>query len=168
MSVYSKEGSSEQLSPLDMSCKEPLMKGRLFCKPKDHFWETTKLQARFVPDRSYVPCGAVSDLTRPKNDDHSPQLRRRMLYEIISDWSRKYQNWANSRFSPVWLYICVCSELGLVKRLSQILHLCFFCELEDILELNELIIDSRVCGILLPASAGGLGSVREESASSEV
>lgn len=48
---------------------------------------------------------------------------------------------ANSRFSPVWLYICVCREEGRVKRLSHTLHLCFFCVLEGIFELNWLIID---------------------------
>ena len=64
--------------------------------------------------------------------------------------------------------MCVCSELGRVKRLSQILHLCFFCELDDTLELNEPIIDSRDCGKLLPINADGFGSVREERASSEV
>lgn len=47
------------------------------------------------------------------------------------------------RFSPVWLYICVCNELGRVNRLSQTLHLCFFWVLEDTLELNWPIID---CG----------------------
>jgi hypothetical protein len=35
----------------------------------------------------------------------------------------------------------VCSELGLVNRLSQTLHLCFFCVLDDTLELNWLIND---------------------------
>jgi len=37
--------------------------------------------------------------------------------------------------------MCVCSELGLVKRLSQILHLCFFCAPGDDFELNCVIID---------------------------
>jgi hypothetical protein len=37
--------------------------------------------------------------------------------------------------------MCVCKELGLVKRLSQTLHLCFFCALDDTLELNDPIID---------------------------
>ena len=40
------------------------------------------------------------------------------------------------RFSPVCEYMCVCSELGRVKRLSQTLHLCFFCVLDDTFELN--------------------------------
>lgn len=35
----------------------------------------------------------------------------------------------------------VCNELGLVNRLSQTLHLCFFCVLLDTLELNWLIMD---------------------------
>jgi hypothetical protein len=43
----------------------------------------------------------------------------------------------------VWLNICVRSELGLVKRLSHILHRCFFCALDDTFELNCPII---VCG----------------------
>jgi len=39
--------------------------------------------------------------------------------------------------------MCVCSELGRVKRLSQTLHLCFFCVLDDTFELKDPIID---CG----------------------
>src|ERR1700743_3856718 len=38
--------------------------------------------------------------------------------------------------SPVWPYMCVCKELGRAKRLSQALHLCFFCALADILDEN--------------------------------
>ena len=45
-------------------------------------------------------------------------------------------NRLHSRFSPVWLYMCVWSELGRVKRLSHTLHLCFFCVLLADLELN--------------------------------
>lgn len=37
--------------------------------------------------------------------------------------------------------MCVCSELGLVNRLSHTLHLCFFWVLEETLELNCPIID---------------------------
>lgn len=45
------------------------------------------------------------------------------------------------RFSPVWLYMCVCSELGRVNRFSQTLHLCFFWVLDETLELNWPIMD---------------------------
>ena len=65
----------------------------------------------------------------------------------------------NIRFSPVWLYMCVWSELGRVKRLSQTLHLCFFCVLDDTLELNWPIMDWGAgggCVIKL-----GRGSVRD-------
>jgi hypothetical protein len=57
--------------------------------------------------------------------------------------------------------MCVCSELGRVKRLSQILHLCFFCELEDTFELNWLIIEAGAGGMFAPRSALGRGRVRE-------
>lgn len=66
-----------------------------------------------------------------------------------------------SRFSPVWLYICVCRELGRVKRLSQTLHLCFFCVLLDTLELNWLIIDCGAGGWLAIRPCGR-GRVRDE------
>jgi hypothetical protein len=57
--------------------------------------------------------------------------------------------------------MCVWSELGRVKRLSQILHLCFFCELEETLELNWLIMDAGAGGMEAPRSALGRGNVRE-------
>jgi len=57
--------------------------------------------------------------------------------------------------------MCVCRELGRVKRLSQILHLCFFCELDDTFELNWLIIDCGAGGMLGPKSVLGRGRVRE-------
>ena len=57
--------------------------------------------------------------------------------------------------------MCVCKELGLVKRLSQTLHLCFFCVLEDSFELNWPIIDCGAGGKLAPIKPEGLGSVRE-------
>lgn len=72
----------------------------------------------------------------------------------------------NLRFSPVWLYMCVCKELGRVKRLSQILHLCFFCELDETLELNWFIIDCGAGGMLPFCRPCGLGSVREFGISS--
>jgi hypothetical protein len=65
------------------------------------------------------------------------------------------------RFSPVWLYMCVWSELGLVNRLSQILHLCFFWLLDETLELNWPIIDEGAGGRLPPMSPDGRGRVRE-------
>jgi len=64
-------------------------------------------------------------------------------------------------FSPVWLYMCVCSELGRVNRLSQILHLCFFCELEETLELNCPIMDCGAGGSEPPIRPEGLGNVLE-------
>jgi hypothetical protein len=67
----------------------------------------------------------------------------------------------NLRFSPVWLYMCVCNELGRVKRLSQILHLCFFCELDETFELNWLIIDCGAGGMVPPNRPLGRGRVRE-------
>jgi hypothetical protein len=65
------------------------------------------------------------------------------------------------RFSPVWLYMCVWSELGRVNRLSQILHLCFFWLLDETLELNWPIIDEGAGGRLPPMSPDGRGNVRE-------
>lgn len=67
------------------------------------------------------------------------------------------------RFSPVWLYICVCSELGRVKRLSHTLHLCFFCVLDETLELNWPIIDCGAGGIPPLRRPEGRGSVREDT-----
>lgn len=57
--------------------------------------------------------------------------------------------------------MCVWSELGRVKRLSQILHLCFFCELDDTLELNWPIIDCGAGGRLVAINPDGRGNVRE-------
>ena len=48
-----------------------------------------------------------------------------------------------------------------MKRLSQTLHLCFFCELDDTFELKEPIIDCGAGGRLWPSSPFGLGRVRE-------
>lgn len=62
------------------------------------------------------------------------------------------------RFSPVWLYMCVCRELGLVNRLSQTLHLCFFWVLEETLELNWLIKDCGAGGTWLVMRFCGRGS----------
>ena len=64
----------------------------------------------------------------------------------------------NLRFSPVWLYMCVWRELGLVNRLSQTLHLCFFCVLEETLELNWLIKDCGAGGTWLVMRFCGRGS----------
>ena len=67
----------------------------------------------------------------------------------------------NLRFSPVWLYICVWRELGRVKRLLQTLHLCFFCVLDETLELNWPIMDWGAGGIWEPIRPWGRGRVRE-------
>ena len=68
----------------------------------------------------------------------------------------------NLRFSPVWLYMCVCSELGRVNLLSQTLHLCFFCVFDETLELKEPIMDCGAGGRFELMSPEGLGSVRDE------
>ena len=62
----------------------------------------------------------------------------------------------------MWLYMCVCRELGLVKRLSQTLHLCFFCVFADSLDENWPIIDWGAGGPMGPPSiCVGRGSVRD-------
>lgn len=86
-------------------------------------------------DHTCVPYDDVGGSKQLKNVGHSLRLHMHML----NTWSAGYQerdHRADLRFSPVWLYMCVCNELGRVKRLSQILHLCFFCVLDEILELN--------------------------------
>jgi len=65
-------------------------------------------------------------------------------------------------FSPVWLYMWVCSELGRVNRLSQTLHLCFFWVFDETLELKEPIMDCGAGGGLEPMSPVGLGNVLDE------
>lgn len=57
--------------------------------------------------------------------------------------------------------MCVCKELGRVKRLSHTLHLCFFCVLHDNLELNWPIMDCGAGGKLPPIKLAGRGSVLE-------
>lgn len=57
--------------------------------------------------------------------------------------------------------MCVCNELGRVKRLSQTLHLCFFCVLDDSLELNCPIMDCGAGGRFAPIKPDGRGSVLE-------
>lgn len=75
----------------------------------------------------------VEDWRQRKNVGHNHQPHTHRL-PIISN--RSTLDVTDLRFSPVWLYIWVCRELGRVKRLSHTLHLCFFCVLDDILELN--------------------------------
>ena len=93
--------------------------------------------------------GADEDWRRRKTGVRILKPYMRMLMRhgrqyYVRSYSRHARGFRpNSRFSPVWLYIWVCSELGRVNRLSHTLHLCFFCALDDTLELNELIID---CG----------------------
>ena len=65
------------------------------------------------------------------------------------------------RFSPVWLYMCVCNELGRVKRLSQTLHLCFFCVLLETFDENWLIMDCGAGGACVAIRPWGRGSVRD-------
>jgi hypothetical protein len=49
-----------------------------------------------------------------------------------------------------------------VKRLSQTLHWCFFCALDDILDENWLImVDGGGGAAVAPTSCDGLGKVRE-------
>lgn len=86
-------------------------------------------------DHTCVPCDDVGGSKQLKNAGHSLRLHTHML----SSWSAvspQRDDRTHLRFSPVWLYMCVCNELGRVKRLSQILHLCFFWVLAEILELN--------------------------------
>lgn len=54
-----------------------------------------------------------------------------------------------------------------MKRLSQILHLCFFCELEETFELNWPIIDCGAGGMDAPKSALGRGRVLELARSTD-
>lgn len=71
------------------------------------------------------------------------------------------KEFANLRFSPVWLYMWVCSDDGRVNRLSHTLHLCFFCVLDGIFELNWPIIDCGPGGALPVRRPDGRGRVRE-------
>ena len=48
-----------------------------------------------------------------------------------------------------------------MKRLSQTLHLCFFCVDDETLELNWPIMDWGAGSALLPTRPEGLGRVRE-------
>lgn len=85
------------------------------------------------------PCGlygVVGGWRQPKSDGRSHRRCRRTLdrRSVKSHGGLLGRN--HLRFSPVCEYMCVCSELGRVKRLSQTLHLCFFCVLDDTLELN--------------------------------
>lgn len=56
--------------------------------------------------------------------------------------------------------MCVWSELGRVKRLSQTLHLCFFCDDEATLLLKLPIIDCGAGGMVPPTRPLGRGRVR--------
>lgn len=66
----------------------------------------------------------------------------------------------NQRFSPVWLYICICKALGLINRLSQTRHLCFFGFPANFLALNCPIIDLGPGGMLCESRPDGFGRVR--------
>ena len=112
------------------------------------------------------PCGAFAGSRQPRSGGHNHQRRRRTL-EHISFASIVKVKCQNIRFSPVWLYMCVCSELGRVNRLSQILHLCFFCEEEETFELNWPIIDCGAGGRLPPSRPLGRGSVRDAGISTD-
>lgn len=109
--------------------------------------------------RSCGLCDASSGSRRQRSGGRNPQLRMQTLLSVSRVlWQFE---WFDIRFSPVWLYMCVWSELGRVKRLSQILHLCFFCELDETLELNWPIIDCGAGGMEAPKRALGRGSVLE-------
>ena len=119
-------------------------------------------------DRLCEPCDVVADWTRRKSDARSPQLRMHTLKSCIRAIPTSFgpkKKKPDSRFSPVWLYIWVWRELGRVNRLSQTLHLCFFCVLGAALELNCPIMDCGAGGATGPSSADGLGKVREGSIS---
>jgi hypothetical protein len=85
------------------------------------------------------PFGGVGDWKQQRNVDHILQPHKQKLHFVSK--LGMFGGERNIRFSPVWLYIWVCKELGRVNRLSQTLHLCFFCVLDETLELNWPIID---------------------------
>ena len=87
-----------------------------------------------IGPRPCEPCDVCANLIQLKSGVHSPRLHSRMLSYVSVGLGNASS--CNLRFSPVWLYICVCKELGRVNRLSQTLHLCFFCVLDETLELN--------------------------------
>ncbi len=106
------------------------------------------------------PYGAAEGSTQPRSCARIRGLRKRMLRKMsvrrpVGEVAR------DSRFSPVWLYMWVCSELGRVNLLSQTLHLCFFCVFDDTLELKEPIIDCGAGGMVPAESPEGLGRVRD-------
>lgn len=113
----------------------------------------------------YEPFDDGAGWIRRRNVGHILQLRIWMLYLIIVSISFIYNirpELYNLRFSPVWLYMCVCKEEGRVNRLSQILHLCFFCVFEGILELNWVIIAWGAGGALAAKRFGGRGRVLDD------
>jgi len=120
---------------------------------------------RVMGGRGLRPCvlyGGGAGLRLRRNGGRSHLRHRRMLQIALVECKRAVsKNIRDVRFSPVWLYMCVWSELGRVNRLSQILHLCFFWLLEETLELNWPIIDEGAGGRLPPMSPEGRGSVRE-------
>jgi hypothetical protein len=123
---------------------------------------STKLQETrgLTCDQTYVLFCVGEDWTRRRSCARILELHKQMLQRTLVIDSR----WDSAiclRFSPVWLYMCVCSELGLVNLLSQTLHLCFFCVFEDTLELNDPIIDCGAGGMLEFTRPEGRGRVRE-------
>ena len=81
-------------------------------------------------------CGVVGGWRQLKSDGRIHRRCRHTLYQRSVKFHGGLLESNHLRFSPVCEYMCVCSELGRVKRLSQTLHLCFFCVLDDTLELN--------------------------------
>jgi hypothetical protein len=83
------------------------------------------------------------------------------LNQQIASGRKRY-----SRFSPVWLYRCICKALGLTKRLSHTRHLCVFCVPDDFFELNWLIIDLGPRETPLATRLDSFGGARDAAAKS--
>lgn len=99
---------------------------------------------------------------QPSTSHLNAEFARFQSVLLFGHWFRR-----NLRFSPVWLYMCVCREEGRVNRLSQILHLCFFCVLEGILELNWVIMAWGAGGAPAVNRFDGRGRVLEERLSKD-
>lgn len=78
------------------------------------------------PSRPCGPSYGGASSRQQRSAARSLQHHTRMLKGELEKWGFWCLLRENLRFSPVWLYMCVCKEEGRVKRLSQTLHLCFF------------------------------------------